>query len=553
MSTVKDAFRLLFRSKILIAIMTFLMFFCIWESASWYGKSCGVTEPLGNAMTLSIYLYIIMLFVSYEFFRKYYNNGIAETILVTKKGKKRVNYISAFVVLTLYAIVISFILGAIVIAEYLYFKIEDPNNEYIIHIIWNIIVNDFIIMEIGCVIGASLAVLRHRVGAYVVMTFLALVISPYMWSVANLFYISGGAQAGKKAYGVLYFFNLMPRLDLKWLPLEEFGEPLLPYRLFIMMFWIMGFITFICFTRKFQIKYRILSIVLCILALEGYLYPSSRVEVDFSPSSGMGYDFAYCMDNPDFISKNEKADYSITQYNMELSIKLNLSAKVDMKVSESKKEYKMTLYHKYKVNSVFDQDGNEMEFKQNYDYLAIKNIKENNVTNIIINYKGSAPAFYSNYQGCYLPGYFAYYPRAGYIELYDMDYGWVRDNFVEPDTLFVVKIDSAEDYISNLKLKDGVFSGQCDGFTLIKGFYKKKDLGNGNTLVYKYLDNNVIHDGIKSEEECWEEFFAISKENLQCDGITNTMIFPNSALGNSKDKIAGKNQVFLTSEPIMYY
>lgn len=556
MSTLKNALLLLFRSKILISTMLLLLAFVCWETGSWYGKTVSVTEPLGNAMTLSIYLYIIMMFLSYEYTKKYFNNGVAETILVTPKGKKRKNYIAAFTVMSIYAIIISVIVGAIVIKEYLFYKVVDPNHEYLVHIIENVFLNDFIIMELGIVVGAALAVMKHRVGAYVIMTFFALAISPFASSMAYLIDLSDitqGGNAGKIAFKVISFFYIMPRFDLKWLPMAEFGESLLPYRFFIIGFWTFVFVTFICLTRKRYRKYTAPSLILCIALLMGYLYPSSRMEQKLDSYMNGESDYFYSVADENFVSKDEPADYSITAYDLDLSIRLNLSVTADMKVSDSLDEYKMTLYRNYKVSHVTDQNGNPLNFKQDHDYINIVNQNGNYITNIIVKYKGSSAGCYANYQGCYLPGYYAYYPRAGYIPLYDRTYGCIKAEFLDNETYFKVKVSPEGKYISNLKKVDGIYQGQCDGFTLVKGFYKTKQLEKGNTLVYPYLDNFMVYDGKRSEEECWQEWFDFSEKELEKDRITNSMIFMDAVLDGNELKAYGKHQIFVHAGGSFYY
>ena len=81
---------------------------------------------------------------------------------------------------------------------------------------------------------------------------------------------------------------------------------------------------------------------------------------------------------------------------------------------------------------------------------------------------------------------------------------------------------------------------------LLKGFYKEKNLVNGNVLVYPYLDEFVVHDGKKSEEECWKENFDFSSEQLKKDNIKDSMIFMDPDVLNGKEyKACGNRQIFV--------
>lgn len=200
-----------------------------------------------------------------------------------------------------------------------------------------------------------------------------------------------------------------------------------------------------------------------------------------------------------------------------------------------------------------DQDGHPLEFTQNQDYLEIQNKNGYHITNITVKYKGSADGGYANYQGCYLPGYYPYYPRAGYLRLYDKDLGDIKPYFVDRDTYFKVKVTPGK-YIANLPKRHGVYEGRCDGFTLVSGFYKIKNFEDGNKLVYPYLDQFIFHDRKKTEKECWQEAFDSAEEALKKDGIKNSMIFTDNKIltGNIK-KAYGEKQIFVTSGGVFYY
>lgn len=55
----KNALCLLYRSKTLFITLILLSVFVIWQTAGMY-KNPVVSNPLGNAMTLSLYLFIIV-------------------------------------------------------------------------------------------------------------------------------------------------------------------------------------------------------------------------------------------------------------------------------------------------------------------------------------------------------------------------------------------------------------------------------------------------------------------------------------------------------------
>lgn len=546
----KNALCLLYRSKTLFITLILLSVFVIWQTAGMY-KNPVVSNPLGNAMTLSLYLFIIVMFVTFEYMKKLYNNGVAEAILTTRKGRKRKNLLAAAGVMTSYSFLISAIICGIVIREYLFYKITDPDNEYIIHIIKNILLHDFLVMELAIVIGITLANLVHRIAAYVIMTIFTLLSCPFATNIANMLVEScaGNLQPGRIFYKIISNFYIVPRFNTKYMAEAPFGESLMPDRLCIIGFWMFFFITILCITRKRYKVFAVFSGVMSLILIIVFHSPIARMNY--------GLDLFYGGD-PDWVlaekycNKKEDADYRITSYDMNLTLNVSLFAKVNMNVSKSLDKYRMTLYNRYKVMRATDQNGNQLRFTQDGNYLDVFNENKNHITNIVLTYYGSDTHYYANYQCCFLPGYFLYYPRAGYIPAYDKNYGYLYYDFVDKDTEFKVKINSPEKYISNLKLVDGKFVGKCDGFTLLKGFYKKKYLGHGNIFVYPYLDNNIVHDGKKSEYDCWKECFDMSAEELKNEGVKDTMIFYDNALSMDQGWAYGNKQYFIQSFPAFY-
>ena len=546
---------MLIRSKILLTFMLVLLGFVVWETGSLYGQTkFAATIPLRNALTLSIYLFIMMMFLSYEYARKLFHNGVSEAMLATTAGRKRKNYKMVFYIMSIYSGVMSLLVGGIVINEYLYYKISDPHREYVIHIIKNIFLNDFLIMELGIVAGIALAAIQKRMSAYAFMCFLSIAISPYASSMAYMIDLSDMSHtgAGRAAFKFLSYFYLMPGYMSKLMPRAETGESVLPYRFFIIGFWLFLFLSFICFTRVRYKKYTAVSVVLCLAAFTAYTYPASRMEQTLDIYLNGVPDMVYVLESKDFIAKEEPADYKISEYDLNLSIKASLSVTADMKVSASLKRYRMTLYRQYKVSEAVDQDGHKLEYTQNQDYLDVWNKGGYHITNIIISYKGNSDDSYANYQGCYLPGYYPYYPRAGYINLYDKELGYIKPYFVDRDTYFRVKATPGK-YISNLPEKHGIYQGRCDGFTLVSGFYKINNFENGNKLVYPYLDEFIIHDRKKTEKECWQETFDFVEESLKKDNIQNSMIFSDKVLTGNIHKAYGEKQIFVCSGGVFYY
>ncbi|MCR5203002.1 MAG: hypothetical protein K6D02_07955 [Lachnospiraceae bacterium] len=553
---IKNNIKVLLRSRFVLGSMIILSGFVIFEILALYGKKWPVTEPLGNAMTLSVYLFIAMMFIAYEYMRNFFNNGVAEIVnVLDKKGK---NVISAFLIIGLYSSLLCLCITILVIYEFLYYKISDPNHEYILHIILAVFLNIYMVMILASIIGTTLACIKNRIAVYSIITMMTLFSSPFAENVAysiDMASLSNGSMVGKIVFKIISFFYIMPRFNMRAMPRAEFGEPILPYRFCIILFWILFFVFIGFILRKKKKIYIVSSVTLCLIMFIGFNTPASRMDDKLDAYQNGIPDTLYVTSGM-YQEKIKRPDYKINEYDMKLSIKSNLTADIAMKVSNSLQQYDMTLYRKYIVYDVENQNGEKLKYKQFGDYISIYNRKQLDITEIRIKTKGNSSDCYANYQGCYLPGYYLYYPRAGFVDVYNMTYGSIIPNFVSEKTLFKVEVFPKKDYISNLPKIGNKYVGKCDGFTLVRGFYKKKNLGNGNVLVYPYLDEFTIHDGKKSEEECWDDSFQLSSEQLKKDKIKNSIIFKDPGVldGDAYGfKAYGKNQIFVNVGGAFYY
>ncbi len=548
----KDNIILLLRSKFLLYTLLFLSGFTIYGTYKIYGKKVAPVQPLGNVMCLTVYLFFVMMFISYEYIQKFYNNGIYEILRVS--DNKRKNIISAFAVLIIYSGILCITLSTLVIKEFLFFKICSPNNEYIKHILVCIFVNCFLVMVLAIVIGGALAPIGNRILVYSILAAFGILSSPFAEKMSYTIVLgdtSGGDIGGRIIYKLISYFYIIPRFDMKWMPRSEYGESVLPYRYFILFFWMFFFLTVMFIVNKKKSVSIFISGLMCIVMFIGYSFPSSKMDQRLDPYQNGISDMDYVRSGL-YQEHVEAADYSITEYDMELDIRMELKASVKMKVTKSLNTYKMTLYRGYNILEIKDQTGAKLEFVRFGDYVKIKNSTGNHIKMLQIKYSGNSSGCYANYGGCYLPGFYLYYPRAGYLSVYSNDIA-IKPHFVDQSTLFKVSVSPERKYISNLKKRGDKFIGRCDGFTLMKGFYKEKKFQDGNVLVYPYLDEFIIHDGKKSEEECWKDNFELTASELKKDKVKNSMIFMDlGVLSNSEYKARGKNQIFINAGGTFY-
>lgn len=542
MDLLNNTVKIYIRSKIIFIINIAMYIWTIVFMHKYYKLPMGsssITLPLERALKLSFYLFIIFMFLSYEYYSKIQKKGVSEIIQCTLNGRKKKHLFAAFGIVTINILILTIVIGAITCIEYKYYQVNDYHNEYIIHIIKNMFVNIFMILELASCIGMLVSKFKNRITAYLLMLAITYCTSPYPEKIADAQCMAGNIK--HSIYPIVEFFNIMPLVNDGFPTNYMFGQSILGYRIFLILFWIAVCIFAIFLLEKMNLKKCILAGILCLAFYTGYALPASKVSMNGNPENTMAHDQYYYETGRDK-TKNEKADYQIKSYDMKIKIGRQLRATVKMKVDHNLAKYKMTLYHGYKVKKVYDQNKKQLKFKQKQDYIEIDGNKK--VSQIIMKYEGNSPAYYSNSQGIYLPGHFAYYPRAGYIALYSRDDMAINSCFVSEKTRFKVSVDYGKRIYTNLKKNGKTYEGNSDGCTLIAGFYKEKKFGNGNRIIYDYL-----YDECYMQKGGMEEIIREDNKNLIKQGKDHVTIFVVPNVNQTRSREVGKKQVLLRNSP----
>ncbi|GAB6275319.1 MAG: hypothetical protein STSR0004_21840 [Peptococcaceae bacterium] len=177
----------------------------------------------------------------------------------------------------------------------------------------------------------------------------------------------------------------------------------------------------------------------------------------------------YYMDRPREDYHGYKAVFVVEDYKINLTISNELHAEVGVTVDRPDLDsYEFTLYHGYIVTSMRTENG-EIPFTREGDYIRIGSL--NGADRLIFKYYGKSPKFYANRQAITLPGYFAYYPKAGRTNIWDLDrYGYVV-NISPNESNYTVNIRSDLEIFCNLAGSDNSFRGKSNGVSLFAGMY----------------------------------------------------------------------------------
>ena len=226
----------------------------------------------------------------------------------------------------------------------------------------------------------------------------------------------------------------------------------------------------------------------------------------------------YCSDN--FISNDDdqwrytiegvkqeerEADFQIISYDMDLKLGRQMRATVTCVPSDGDLDtYAMTLYRLYQVDSITDENGDALEYQQDENTLLIYG-QEDGIQSFTLKYHGGptgASCLYNNWYAIDLPGWFPYYPVPGWHKVYLDGEDWkYADNRLKYQAEFRIQLHADGTVYSDLEqVDDNLFQGMSYGPTLLSGFVGERTLANGTTNIYPYLNKADI-DATKDLED----------------------------------------------------
>lgn len=443
-------------------------------------------SSLASQSMVSIIAFVFFVFAAYEYVYDIKFTNLSEALSTAANGRKRTYLSHIFVLLFVAGMLSTFILLSSLIC--LVF-LEVGTAALALHALFATFVNYFLVSFLGIMIGTFAGCFLTRLPGYLFCTLCVLLPTQVFRSFLS----------SMNLYSVYDFFNFFSP-DLTTTSNGVTGINIQGYRICRILFFIFLFLipVILSLYKREKIKRTVfLLVTLSALAvcLTVSLMPWSKLDTDGHLAS---VDRVFYQEN---FPKTEAADFVIESYDIDLKIRNQLYAEVEMELSPtSKEEYIFTLYHGFEISGVEDENGAPLDFKQDGDYFTV----ESSSNKITVVYSGWNYLYYSNEQGVFLSGSFPYYPRAGYIGL--TPHSSTANLYVPllSDTVsfFDVEIDSFYDVYSNLDGKNS-FSGEADNLTLMGGFFVTDYTVNGTRVVYAYpstmfCDKDIIEQEIKA-------------------------------------------------------
>ncbi|MGN8938587.1 hypothetical protein [Bittarella sp. HCP28S3_D9] len=448
--------------------------------------------------------FLFMAFLSYEFFVRNKSRDLLETFRAMPGGTLRVLGSQALVLLGVLALSVINVGGYIFYGIYLVGGVD-------LAIFGNIVAAILLYLLLpgllAIALGIALALYVGRVPAYAVITLWGYLASELLYKPLFM------AQATMGPIGY-WLRDVIAVSDVgESLSNGIYGLPVEWYRIARWGFWFflllgLGYLgTAGVATRKKRWVKRgclILS-VLCLVAFlgkQGYVPQDGRID------GRSTYSYYYFNRG-----KEEKAAFSISDYDLDLHVGdgMRMTASLGLADAEKEEELKFTLYHSYRVKKVQAEDGTPLPFAQDGDYLTVDKSKAMDTERIALQYSGNAGPFYTNNQGIYLPGDVPYYPVEGFRLLSiqpdeKMNAGdFIYAPLLNEEKPFTVRLAYGKHplYLSLPQVEEGVYSGLCNGPTIMAGFLEETE-EEGVSIV-----RPLYHHGLASFSE--EDAAAVEK------------------------------------------
>ncbi len=444
-----------------------------------YGDMYETYALTGLLLVNSPISFAVYIVLSYEYMSHVKRSRLEECISVNRKSFLK-GTLTRFLILMSVLLMYVFI---VLTLQYITYKaIGTARNELMVQILQEIILYCFLPNVIAIMLGTIFSGFASKTAYVFIIGITAAITISY--------YSSQEVEIGSW----LDAFNILPITNRYVLNYAAF-EPITLHFWSKPCMWI-AVLTGIMLAVVMKGRLRLLGMVLVIpflVSLHAFLLPSS------------GYYSIYVqpdMSENDSLPKDTYSDFKVEEYNMELSVDRELTAGVDIKVSEPNLDYyAFTLFSGYVVDKVCGEDGTPLKYYRNKDHLVVEGVKDG-LRVIHMDYHGAGTLeYYSGSQGTYLQGNFPYYPMEGLSEIYEIGLCELPRELSK----YHVTVDSKLPMHSNLdKVSENEFSGMSNNVTLYASKHIIEEEIEGRTYIYPNSDvalnlrvNSWLYNGIK--------------------------------------------------------
>jgi hypothetical protein len=424
-----------------------------------------------------IFVVAFFIYCGYELAVQLNDNYMIEYLATYRNGlyKAYGAFILTGIIITAPVFILIF---TFVIFLYRYFGIQ--YTSFLIHTIKLAVLYYGISPVIGVMLGTAMAakLKTNRLAVYSLTVILVLLNTTYTDAPFRIPYLLFNSYFIERLlYYFKDFFTLVPhQLGSQFAVYPIYGFPMEPIRWYMAGFWFLfslSLIMSVCSYRRIKYLMQVVTVGIIFIGIGLFSFRGSTLLMDMRVDSFPYADPFYYMERSLDDGISREAAFSIDEYDMSLTISNELHAEVTVSLNTDQLDQcDFTLYHGYILTSVSTESG-PIPFIREGDAIIIRDIKGNK--KLTFQYHGKSPKYYANKQGITLPGYFAYYPKAGRLPIWDKDrYGYVI-NVPQEISEYTVVVKSSLPIFTNLEGDGNILHGRTNGLSLFAGMYEEVD------------------------------------------------------------------------------
>lgn len=466
-----------------------------------------------------IFLVSLFIYFGYELTAKIYENSMAEYLKTYDQGLMKV-YVVILACLLTAVVIPSLMYLAFIVSIYYFGNVQF--TPVLVHLIKLWALYFWLAFVIGIVLGAFMAVAlkTKRLAVYsltIVFILLNTTFTDVPFRIPYLLYNSYWVE--RVLYYVKDFLTVVPHeLGSNFTVYPIYGFPMEPIRWLLAVFWVVFPLSLVANEWSSRKTKKVLVAFSCVVLLLGvglFAGRGSTLQMNMRVDSYPYADPVYYMNRPREDYDRYTAGFYIQEYDMELTISNEMHAKVTLTIDNADLDkHEFTLYHGYILKGVYSEDR-EIPFVREGDYITINSL--NGANTLTFRYHGKSPKYYANRQAITLPGYFAYYPKAGRKNMWDLDrYGYVI-NVSQHESNYTVKIRSNLNVFSNLEGKNNSFRGKSNAVSLFAGMYAEVAEG---IYAEPVQGDRLSRDSIREAERLIRDIYT----SLNRPWLTTTLV-----------------------------
>ena len=464
---------------------------------------------LKSTLGVGIITFIFFLFTAYEFGSELSRRDGLEMIESIQGGSFKVLFGQLVVLASL------LFLPLIIMFTFMLFIYVEGGLDYqaflshsMLALLRYVIAPGFIAILLGLVLRKS-----SRAAAYAIMALATLLVSNIPHELHLGLYTVREFEIAR----ILDWFQLtVPSQN--WFADGIYGVPLELSRMLLPLVWMSLFAGILLLSIKDRRKNLVRSsaIAFFLIALlcgtrfafrgsDSVMYLADRPSALTNPSEQIFYYQNMQMEIDRLAKEYPGKMFHVTDYEMKFDAAANLKSEVTMTVDETDLDaYLFTLHHSYVIMSVLDDRGRDVPYERISDYLILRPEAPTHTFTSI--YKGvDSIKFFANHQNMTLPAYHAYYPRAGFYELWIDRLGTYRANTDFENSNYRVSVNAPYAIESNLEQsEENLFTGVAEGLTLLGGHVISAQ-SQGISYVYGPLTGQMADYDVERHDEIGEQ------------------------------------------------